>query len=189
MQVWNLNTGCKKSLSGCHCTTLSGCIFTIKACIDNRKKIVRQQYLRQMSSQYGELRPTNGWDRFISLGAPQQISTDFASWQHYCTALHYWASAKLCGIEQRAPPIFGRAAIKLDIVPHSSCGLFFFWLSSFFCQKLVSFGVTLSVLVYSCECKKRDTKQHSFLWSAWWINFLITHPVCVLSSVLCSRLK
>ena len=31
-----------------------------------------------------------------------------------------WASAKLCGVEQRAPPIFGRAAITLDIGPHSS---------------------------------------------------------------------
>jgi len=28
--------------------------------------------------------------------------------------------AKLCGIEQRAPPIFGRAAITLGIGPHSS---------------------------------------------------------------------
>ena len=34
------------------------------------------------SLQYGELRPTNGW-----VGAPQQISTGFASWQRYCTAL------------------------------------------------------------------------------------------------------
>jgi len=30
------------------------------------------------------------------------------------------ASAKLCGIEQRASPIFGRAAITLGIGPHSS---------------------------------------------------------------------
>jgi len=27
---------------------------------------------------------------------------------------------KLCGVEQRAPPIFGRAAITLGIGPHSS---------------------------------------------------------------------
>jgi len=27
---------------------------------------------------------------------------------------------KLCGVEQRAPPIFGRAAITFDIGPHSS---------------------------------------------------------------------
>jgi len=30
------------------------------------------------------------------------------------------ASAKLCGVEQRAPPIFDRAAIRLGIGPHSS---------------------------------------------------------------------
>jgi len=29
-----------------------------------------------------------------------------------------WASAKLCGDEQRAPPIFGRAAITLGSGPH-----------------------------------------------------------------------
>jgi len=34
--------------------------------------------------------------------------------------LQQWASAKLCGVEQRAPPIFGRAAITLGIGPHSS---------------------------------------------------------------------
>jgi len=39
----------------------------------------------------------------------------------YCTALQYWASAKLCSVEQRAPPIFDRAAIMLVIGPHSSC--------------------------------------------------------------------
>ena len=38
------------------------------------------------------------------------------------TAVLYWASAKLCGVEQRAPPIFGRAAIMLGIGPLSSYG-------------------------------------------------------------------
>jgi len=28
-----------------HRTTLSGCIFATRACIDNRKKIIKQQYL------------------------------------------------------------------------------------------------------------------------------------------------
>jgi len=50
----------------------------------------------------------------------------FASWQRYCMVLQQWASAKLCSIEQRAPPIFGRATITLGIDPHSS----FFWLIS-----------------------------------------------------------
>ena len=36
------------------------------------------------------------------------------------------ASAKLCGLEQRVPPIFGRATITLGIGPHSSFFFFFF---------------------------------------------------------------
>jgi len=35
-------------------------------------------------------------------------------------ALEQWASARLCGVQQRAPPIFGRAAITFGIGPHSS---------------------------------------------------------------------
>jgi len=64
------NTGRKKSPSAHHRTTLSGYIFATKACIDNRKKIVKQQYLSDISLQYGELRLTSGWDRFVYLGHP-----------------------------------------------------------------------------------------------------------------------
>ena len=46
------NTGRKKSPFWHHRTTLSGCIFVAKACIDNRKKIIKQQYLLHMSLQY-----------------------------------------------------------------------------------------------------------------------------------------
>jgi len=41
------------------------------------KKLVKQQYLVHISPQYGEFRPTSGWDRFVSLGHPckfQQVS-------------------------------------------------------------------------------------------------------------------
>jgi len=50
----------KNSPSAHLCTTLSGHVFATKACIDNRKKGVEEQYQLHMSSQYGELRPTNG---------------------------------------------------------------------------------------------------------------------------------
>ena len=99
MQVWNLlHAACwkcrtqksrQKSPSGHHRTTLSGYIFATKARIDNRKKIFMQRYVLHMSSQYGELRPTNGWDPSGSLRHPciaLQILTGFASWQRYCTA-------------------------------------------------------------------------------------------------------
>jgi len=38
--------------------------------IDNRKKNLLQRYVLHMSAQYGELRPTSGWDRSCSLGHP-----------------------------------------------------------------------------------------------------------------------
>jgi len=60
----------QKSPSEHHRTTLSGYIFATKACIDNRKNIVKQPYLLQMTLQYGKLRPTNGWDRLAGLGHP-----------------------------------------------------------------------------------------------------------------------
>jgi len=41
--------------------------------IDNRTKVVKQQHLPHTSSQYGELRPTNGWDPFGSLGHPSKF--------------------------------------------------------------------------------------------------------------------
>ena len=59
---------CKNSPSGR--TTLSGCIFASEARIDNGKKLVKQQYLLHMFPQYGDLRPTSGWDRSGSLGHP-----------------------------------------------------------------------------------------------------------------------
>jgi len=78
MQVWNvlhtarwkyrMQKSRQKSPSGHHRTTLSGYIFATKAHIDNRKNLATQQYLLHMSSQYGELRPTNGWDWLTSLG-------------------------------------------------------------------------------------------------------------------------
>jgi len=80
MQVWNLlhvarwkhrtQKSCQKLPYGHHCTILSGYIFATKARIDNRKKLVKQQYVLHMSPQYGELRPTSGLDRLTSLGYP-----------------------------------------------------------------------------------------------------------------------
>ena len=83
MQVWNLlhtarwkcrtQKSRQKSPSGHHRTTLSGYIFATKARIDNRKKLAEQQYVLHMSPQYGELRPTSGWDRLTSLGYPYKF--------------------------------------------------------------------------------------------------------------------
>jgi len=79
MQVWNvLHTACWKctppqSPKICHLGTITQLWRAIslqvatKACIHNWKKIVKQQCLPHISSQCGELRPTNGWDRSGSL--------------------------------------------------------------------------------------------------------------------------
>jgi len=63
----------QKSPSAHHRTTLSGWIYATKAYIDNRKKIVKQQYVLHTFPQYGELRPTSGWDWFGSLGHPSKF--------------------------------------------------------------------------------------------------------------------
>ena len=83
MQVWNLlhaaswkcrtQTSRQKSPSGPHRTTLSGYIFATKAHIDSRKELVKQQYVLQISSQYGELRHTSGSDLLASLRHPCKI--------------------------------------------------------------------------------------------------------------------
>ena len=82
MQVWNVvhvarwkhrtQKSRQKSPSGHRRTTLSGYIFTTNARIDNRKKLVKQQYVH-MFPQYGELRPTSGWDPSGSLGHPYKF--------------------------------------------------------------------------------------------------------------------
>jgi len=115
------NAGPKKLPKTCHLGTIAQLCGAISLQLRHistiGKKLVNQQYLLHMSPQYGELQPTSSWYLSARLGHPQ-ISTVFASWQRYCTALRYWASAKFCGIEQKA--IFSRAAITLGISPHSS---------------------------------------------------------------------
>jgi len=85
----------------------------------SEKKLVKQQYLLHMSLQYGELRPTSGWDRFVSLCTPG----NFSGFRVLAALLHgtlVVGVSQNCGVEQRAPPVFGRATITLGIGPHSS---------------------------------------------------------------------
>ena len=203
------NTGCKKiaknSPSVHHSTTLSGYIFATKACIDNRKKLVKEQYVLHLFSQYGELRPISGWDQFTSLGHPGKFQ--WVSGLGFITAptllngsqpnfaqclpisragtiyIHFWGllslnrilpgakftfrpslafsyifsvnaqhSSSRChfyGIQQRAPPIFGRAAITLGISPHSSC-----YLCHWLCQ--TALGLLLSVCLWKDNSKSSE---------------------------------
>jgi len=114
MQVWNLLHAArwkyrtqklaKKSPSGHHRTTSSGYIFAIKVRIENWKKNLLSSNISSTCPHsmvhFGPLAAEIG----PVVWAPQLISTGFASWQRYCTAFWWWASAKLCGVKQRAPP-------------------------------------------------------------------------------------
>ena len=79
----------KKSPKSHHCTTLSCYIFATKAHNDNRKKLVQSQHL-QMSPHW----PHNmvNFDPLAAEIGPvvrgtHLISTGYACWQRYCTAL------------------------------------------------------------------------------------------------------
>ena len=68
---------------------------------------------------FGRLLPHNGiLPRASFTLRPPSLALSY--WQRYCTAIEQWARAKLCGVEHRMPPIFGRATIMLGIGPHSS---------------------------------------------------------------------
>jgi len=81
MQVWNVLHAARwkyrtqksrqKSPYGHYCTTLSGYIFATRARIDNQKKnLLSSNMSSTCSHNMVNLRPSNGWDRFGSLGHP-----------------------------------------------------------------------------------------------------------------------
>ena len=106
------------------------------------------------------------------------ISTGFASWQRYCTVLQQWASAKLCNVEQRAPPIFGRATITLGIGAHSSCVYFVlyisfdWWICAFvvlglvfpYWAKRLAWGTSLKWPILCQVGRKTTTQSISLKW-------------------------
>jgi len=79
-----------------------------------RKKLVKQLYVLQMSPQYGEHRPTNGWEWLAGLGhfiIFQQVSCLGSITARQSSS----GRQPNCGAEQRAPPMFGRATITLGL--------------------------------------------------------------------------
>jgi len=76
----------KNSPSGHHHTVLSGYILATKVCIDNRKKFLNYNTSSTWPdnmANFGQLTAEIG----SGVGAPLLISTGFASWQRYFTAL------------------------------------------------------------------------------------------------------
>jgi len=68
------NTGRKKVTKNRHLGTIAQICWAISSQLRHvstiGKKLDKQQYVLHMSSLYGELLPTSGWDRFGSLGHP-----------------------------------------------------------------------------------------------------------------------
>jgi len=94
------------------------------------KKLVRQQYLVHMPSQYGELRPTNGRDRLAGLGHPSKFQRgSLIGFVIAATSLNgyqpnFARCLAVCWAGEGAT-YFPRVAIALGVGPHSSIGSFF----------------------------------------------------------------
>ena len=131
------NTGRKNYASAHHCTTLLGYIFvpqtaqngsgvwgtpaTPTSLSAGQPNFARCLAISWAGTLYRYIFGGSCPDRILP-GAKFTASTSWVLlyWQRYCTALNHWASTKLCGVQQRAPPIFSRAAITLGIGLHSS---------------------------------------------------------------------
>jgi len=100
-------TGRKKSPFWHHRTTLLGYIFGTKTRIDNRKKLLNMVSFRLLMAEIC-------WRVW---GTP----ANFNRFRILAALLHgtlVVGVSHLCGVVQRAPPIFGRVAITLGIGPH-----------------------------------------------------------------------
>ena len=105
-RVSRLSPIAKNSPSGHHRTTLLDYIVATKACIDNRKKLFNNisPTCPQNTVNFGLLASDICWRVW---GTP----TNFNGFRVLAGLLHgtlVVASAKHCGVEQRAPPMFGR---------------------------------------------------------------------------------
>jgi len=129
MQVWNVlhaarwNIGRKTDAKNRHLGTIALLCRAMSSQWRHvstiGKKLVKQQYVLHMSPQYGEPWPPSGWDRSGSLRHPCKFQR--VSRLGSVTARHLVVSvSQLCGVEQRTPPMFGRATITLGIGRHSS---------------------------------------------------------------------
>ena len=112
------NTGPQNSPSGHHRTSLSGYIFASKARINTRKNVLSSNISSTCPHNVVNFGPLTAENVSLVWGTP----ANFNRFRVLSALLHgtpvYWALAKLCGVEQRAPPIFGRADITLGIGPH-----------------------------------------------------------------------
>ena len=98
MQVWNLLHAARwkcrtqKVAKNRHLGTIAQLCRAISSQLRHvstiRKRLVKQRYVLHMSSQYGELRPTNGWDRSGSLRHPCEFQRHLVV--GVCQTLRRW---------------------------------------------------------------------------------------------------
>jgi len=89
------NTGCKNDAKNCHLCTIAQLRCTVSSQLRHVLTIGKKLLNNNMSStspRYGELRLRSVPD----FGAPQQISTGFASCLHYCSGIAHRRPTKLC---------------------------------------------------------------------------------------------
>jgi len=110
------NAGRKRSPSAHHRTTSSSYIFATKACIDNLRKNL-------LSSNISSRCPHNMVNFSLLAAEIGPVVWDTpANFNGFCVlaALLHGSQVvgvtQLCGVEQRVPPMFGRATITLGIV-------------------------------------------------------------------------
>ena len=96
-----------------------------KARIDNRKKIVNQQYLRHMPHNMADFGLPTAHIRW-RVWAPQQMATGFACWLRYCSDVTQRKPTKLCtmfGRLLRGYTIYTFLAAEFYQVQNSLCVL------------------------------------------------------------------
>jgi len=107
----------QKSPSGHHPTTLSGYIFATKALSTIGKNLLSSNISSTGPYNMVNFGPVAAEIGPVVWGTP----ANFNGFHVLAALLHgtpVLGVTKLCGVEQRAPPIFDRAAITLVIGPH-----------------------------------------------------------------------
>jgi len=154
MQVWKVLDAArwkyrtqkwrKNSPSENHCTTVSGCILARHVSTIG-KKFVKQQYLLQMSSQYDEIRPTNGWHRLASLGLGHPCKCQWVARLGFVTAPTLTNGGQ--------PTMFGPLLAGLDWLVHyiyllrGYCHITeFFQVQNWFCVQVLRSSILAALL-------------------------------------------
>jgi len=112
---WKYRT--QKSPFWHHHTSLSGYIFGTKACIDNWKNLLNSNTSSTCPDDMVHFGPLTAEIRWRVWGTP----ANFNGFRVLAALLHgtlLVGVSQICGVEQRAPHTFGRAAITLGIGPH-----------------------------------------------------------------------